>query len=107
LDNVATLLFFLRAVLGLILIFFIPGFAFTWAIYIKQTDLTFIVRIALSCVLSIAIVMLSSLFLDFVLGIETTGLNVALMLIIISLFFTILYIARVTLDDYEIKKSTH
>jgi len=105
LDIVAILLFFLRAILGLILIFFIPGFAFTWAIYTKKTDLSFIVRIALSCVLSVAIVMLSSLFLDSVLGIETTGPNVAIMLLIISLFFIILYLVRVTLDYYGIKNA--
>ena len=103
LDIINTILFFLRAILGLILIFFIPGFAFTWAIYTKKTDLSLIVRIALSCVLSVAIVMLSSLFLDFVLGIETTGLNVTIMLLILSSGFTILYAAQVILDYYENK----
>jgi len=103
LDIVNSILFFLRAVLGLILIFFIPGFTFTWAIYSRKTDLSLIVRIALSCVLSVAIVMLSSLFLDFVLGIETTGLNVAAMLMILSLLFTLLYAVRITLDYYETK----
>lgn len=74
-----------------------------WAIYPKKTDLTLVVRIALSCVLSVAIVMLSSLFLDFVLGIATTGLNVTIMLLIISLIFTILYTARIILDYYGMK----
>ena len=104
LDIVAALLFFLRAVLGLILIFFIPGFAFTWVLYTKKTDLSLIVRIALSCVMSVAIVMLSSLFLDFILGIETTGQNVAVMLLIISLFFTVLYLAQVILNSNGTKK---
>jgi uncharacterized membrane protein len=103
LDIAAALLFFLRAILGLILIFFIPGYAFSWAIYTKKTDLRFVVRIALSCVLSIAIVMLSALFLDSVLGIETTGLNVIFILLIISLFFLILYFVQVTLDYYKTK----
>ena len=53
--------------------------------------------------LSVAIVMLSSLFLDFVLGIETTGLNVTIMLLILSSGFTILYAAQVILDYYENK----
>jgi hypothetical protein len=47
--------------------------------------------------------MLSSLFLDFVLGIATTGLNVTIMLLIISLIFTILYTARIILDYYGMK----
>jgi len=103
LDIPAALLSFIRAFLGLLLIFFIPGFTFMWAIYPKKTDLTLVVRIALSCVLSVAIVMLSSLFLDFVLGIATTGLNVTIMLLIISLIFTILYTARIILDYYGMK----
>ena len=103
-DIVGTLLFLLRAISGLFLIFFIPGFAFTWAIYTKATDLTLIVRISLSCVLSIAIVMLTSLFLDFVMGVETTGMNVAIMLLIITLYFMIIYTLRVTLAYYGVKK---
>lgn len=103
LDIVAALLSLLRAVLGLILVFFIPGFTFTWALYPTKTDLTFIVRIALSCVLSIAIVMLSSLFLDSVLGIETTGLNVTIMLLLLSLIFSTLFAVQVILKHYEIQ----
>ena len=101
---VDTVLFLLRAISGLLLIFFIPGFAFTWAIYTKNTDLSLIVRISLSCVLSIAIVMSSSLFLDFVMGVETTGVNVAIMLLIITLYFIILYTVRVSLDYYGNKQ---
>jgi hypothetical protein len=82
------------------LIFFIPGYAFTWVLYIKKEDISLIVRIALSCVLSIAIVMLSSLFLDFVMGVETTGLNVAIALLIITVYLIILYTVRITLDYY-------
>jgi uncharacterized membrane protein len=107
LDIIGILLSLLRAILGLILLFFIPGFAFTWAIYTKMTDLSLVARIAISCVLSIAIVMLSSLFLDFALGIETTGLNVTIMLLILSLFFTILYVARVILDQYGLKNTSN
>jgi hypothetical protein len=100
LDFITTFLSILRAILGLILIFFIPGFAFTWVIYSKRSDLSLIVRISLSCVLSIAIVMLSSLFLDFVMGIETTGLNVVITLLIITGYLIILYATRTALDHY-------
>lgn len=82
----------------MILIFFIPGYAFTWVIYTRKDDLSFIVRIALSCVLSIAIVMLSGLVLDFILGVETTGLNIAVMLVVLTLFFILLYAIRVILN---------
>jgi len=88
-------LFLYRAIFGLLLIFFIPGYAFTWAIYTRKEDLTFIVRIALSCVLSIAIAMLSTLFLDNVMGIDTTGLNIAITLVILTLYLVFLYFFRV------------
>jgi hypothetical protein len=48
--------------------------------------------------------MLTSLFLDFVMGVETTGMNVAIMLLIITLYFMIIYTLRVTLDYYGVKK---
>jgi uncharacterized membrane protein len=88
-------LFLYRAIFGLLLIFFIPGYVFTWAIYTRKEDLTFIVRIALSCVLSIAIAMLSTLFLDNVMGIDTTGLNITITLVILTLYLGFLYYFRV------------
>jgi len=94
LDIVAAFLFFLRVILGLILIFFIPGFAFTWAIYTKKTDLSSIVRIALSCVLSVAIVMISSLFLESVLGIESTGVNIVISLLSFTIVMVVIWLLR-------------
>ncbi len=93
-DIAAALLFFLRVILGLILIFFIPGFAFTWAIYTKKTDLSSIVRIALSCVLSVAIVMISSLFLESVLGIESTGVNIVISLLSFTIVMVVIWLLR-------------
>jgi uncharacterized membrane protein len=98
LDFVTSSLALLRAFLGLLLIFFIPGYAFTWVIYTRKEELPFIVRIALSCVLSVAIAILSALVLDFILGVETTGLNIAVMLLVLTFYFIILYAARVVLN---------
>jgi len=74
-----------RAVLGFLLVLFIPGFAFILALYPKKKDLGFVDRIALSSVSSIAITLLSALFLDMVLGIDMTAENVAGALIAFTL----------------------
>ncbi|NOZ59711.1 MAG: DUF1616 domain-containing protein [Euryarchaeota archaeon] len=65
-----------RAVLGLIFLFFVPGYALVWAIYPRREELPMDERIALAFVLSIAVDILVTLFIDLVLGIPTTGRNI-------------------------------
>ena len=71
----------IRAIMGFILVFFLPGFAWT-LIFFKQIN--HIERIALSFGLSIALVTLSILFLNIVFGVRITGLNSLLTIIIIT-----------------------
>lgn len=75
----------IRAVLGLILVLFIPGFALVLALYPRKEDLETVERIALSSVLSIALTMLMALFLDMGLGIDYTDLNMVTALVIFTL----------------------
>ena len=75
-----------RAIAGYILILFIPGFAFTWALYPTRDEAPLIERIALSFVLSIVGVMISVLLADIFLGVDVTPVNI----VIISLLITIL-----------------
>lgn len=79
----------LRIILGFLLTLFIPGFALTLALYPKKKDLQMVERIALSSVLSIAITLLTALFLDLGLGIDFTARNmiISLSLITIVCFF--------------------
>ena len=67
----------IRASLGVILVFFLPGFAWT-LVFFKQINV--IERVALSLGLSIAVVTLSILALNLLLGIKITGLKLLLQL---------------------------
>ena len=69
-----------RAILGVILVFFLPGFAWTLVLF-KQVNI--IERIALSFGLSIALVTLSIIILNVLLKIRITGLNSLLIIIVI------------------------
>ena len=72
----------IRAILGFILVFFLPGFAWT-LVFFKQVNI--IERIALSFGLSIALVTLSILVLNVLIGVRITGLNSLLIIIIITI----------------------
>ncbi len=78
----------IRALLGLIFVFFLPGFAWT-LVFFRQINL--IERIALSFGLSIAVVTLSLLFLDKLVGIKITGFNSVLVIIAITIIPAVLY----------------
>lgn len=80
----------IRAIIGTLLVFFIPGFAWT-LIFFK--DLQHIERLVLSFGLSIALVTLSILFTNIVLKIRITGLNSLLTIIIITLIPLTIYYA--------------
>ena len=71
----------IRALLGFILVFFLPGFAWT-LVFFKQINV--IERIALSFGLSIAVVTLSLLALNKLLGISITGFNSVLIIIAVT-----------------------
>ena len=97
LDNVPIV----RVFIGIILVFFAPGFAWTLVLFNQITHLE---RLVLSFALSLALVILSILGLNVVLDMRITGLNtllIILMLIIIplTLYFTQKYINK--------KKSQH
>jgi len=72
----------IRAILGFILVFFLPGFAWT-LVFFKNINI--IERVALSFGLSIAVVTLSILTLNVLLGIRITGLNSLLIIIIVTI----------------------
>jgi uncharacterized membrane protein len=73
-----------RAVFGFALALFIPGYAFILLLYPKKKDLGTIERVALASVMSMAITLLMALFLDMVLGIDFTGENISIALIVFT-----------------------
>ena len=79
---------FVRGILGFILVFFIPGFAWT-LVFFKRVNL--LERIALSFGLSIAVVTLSILVLNKLIGIRITGLNSVLIILVITVVPIVIY----------------
>ena len=72
----------IRAILGFILVFFLPGFTWT-LVFFKQ--LTVIERLTLSLALSIAVITLSLLLASRLLGIRITGFNSALIIVLVTI----------------------
>ena len=72
----------IRALLGFILVFFLPGFAWT-LVFFKRVNL--IERIALSFGLSIAVVTLSILALNVLVGVRITGFHSLLIIIVVTI----------------------
>ena len=77
-----------RALVGFIFVFFLPGFAWT-LVFFKQINI--IERIVLSFGLSIAVVTLSLLFLNKVAEIKITGFNSVLVIIAVTIIPVALY----------------
>lgn len=78
----------LRAILGFILVFFLPGFTWTF-VFFKQINV--LERIALSFGTSIAIVTLSLFSLNRLAGIRITGFNSAMVIIVVTILPVIAY----------------
>ena len=74
----------IRALLGFILVFFLPGFAWT-LIFFKGRQINVIERVALSFGLSIAVVTISILSLNKLTGIRITGFNSVLIIIAVTI----------------------
>ena len=100
-DFANSILFSNQSIYGLVLILITPGFAFICALFPRNEDLPFIDRIALSVVFSVAMVILSSLFLDNVIGIDTTGLNILITIITITLIFIVIWGIRIIYYKHE------
>ncbi len=71
----------IRAALGIVLVFFLPGFAWT-LVFFRQINV--LERVVLSFALSVALVTLSILSLHKLFGISITGLNSVLIILVIT-----------------------
>lgn len=81
----------IRALLGFILVFFLPGFAWT-LVFFKQIKV--VERIALSFGLSIVVVTLSILASNVLLGVSITGFNSLLIIVVITIIPILFYYLR-------------
>jgi hypothetical protein len=94
-DTVAFILAGLRAVFGLLNLFFVPGFVISLVFFPRFTDMRLIERLAYSTVLSIASVMSLVLFIDVVLGVDTTPQNINLGLGIFSASLLLVWVCEI------------
>ncbi len=72
----------LRAVLGVLLVMFLPGFAWTLVFFRRLRVLE---RVAVSFGLSIALVTLSLFSINLLFGVKITGLNSVMAIIILTI----------------------
>ena len=77
-----------RAILGFILVFFLPGFAWT-LVFFRQINV--IERVALSFGLSIAVVTLSLMSLNRLIGLRITVTNSVLVIIVVTILPVLAY----------------
>ena len=78
----------IRAVLGIIFVFFVPGFAWTLVLFKQITHLE---RLVLSFALSLALVTLSMLGLNAVINMSITGLNAFLTIFFLTIIPLVIY----------------
>ena len=82
-DFVGFILGGLRVVFGFLLVLFLPGFCLSLIYYPRSTDLSIIERLVYSTVLSIGSVMVLALFMEFILGVNTTPRNLTLFIVLL------------------------
>ena len=85
-----------RAILGSIIVFFLPGFVWTLIFF---TRVNIIERIALSFGLSIAVVTLSIIVLHVLVGVRITGFNSLLTIIVIAIIPLVFYYLNSSYGD--------
>jgi uncharacterized membrane protein len=81
----------LRAILGVIIVFFVPGFAWTLALF---RNIKIIERIGISIGLSIAIITLSILVLNLIFGVNINGSNTLVTIGVMTVIPLGIYLAR-------------
>jgi uncharacterized membrane protein len=89
----------IRGIIGVILVFFVPGFAWTLALFRK---INIAERIGLSIGISIATVTLSILALNLIFDVRITGSNALLTIAVITVTPLVIYFIR----RYADRKST-
>jgi uncharacterized membrane protein len=86
-------LLIVRAILGFVLVFVLPGFAWT-LVFFNGRQINLIERLAISFGLSLALVTLSILALNWLIGMGITGLNAVLVIGAITVVPLVLYFLR-------------
>ncbi len=84
-----------RVILSFILVFFLPGFAWT-LVFFSHRQINIVERLALSFGLSIAVVTLTILALHKLVGVRVTGFNSVLIILAITIIpMTFYYLKKI------------
>lgn len=75
----------LRAIIGFVLVMFVPGFAATYALFPDKKEIDAIERIALSIGLSIALVVLGVFALNMLFDMRINAVNSVLVILMITI----------------------
>lgn len=89
-----------RVILGFILVFFLPGFTWT-LVFFSSKQINIVERLALSFGLSIALVTLSILALNKLVGMRITGFNAVLTIVAITAIPVVFYYLRKLIGKRE------
>jgi len=97
----------LRVFFGLLNLFFVPGFVISLVLYPRFTDLGLIQRVAWSTVLSVGSVISFVLFMDVILGVDTTSGNISIGLGIFSATMLFLWLCEVWYLSSSLPERVH
>lgn len=94
----------LRAAVAVILIFFLPGFAWSF-VFFSREQINRLERAVLSIGLSIALVTVSMYALNLALAVKVTGTNAVIDIIAITFTAVAFYFARKYLKSWNLRQS--
>ena len=86
-------------IFGLFITMFIPGYAITLVLYPEKKAISYVKRIVFSVVLSMISVILLVLFIDEILAVNTTPVNIAATIILFSVFAVCIWLAELYLME--------
>jgi uncharacterized membrane protein len=93
-DIVTAFLSNVRIIFGFLLIMVIPGFLVSLVYYPKQSDINILERFVYATIISIGSVIVCILFMDVFLGIDTTPINIVIVITAFCVILAIVWIIR-------------
>jgi uncharacterized membrane protein len=101
-DYLAVLLANIRIILGFLLVFLIPGYLISLHLFPRSSGIGIVERLAYSSVTSLGSVIACVLFMDVFLGIDTTPVNIVIVLTAFCLLLVILLMIRHIMHFFSI-----
>lgn len=84
----------IRIIFGFLMVLLIPGFLVSLIFYPGRSDISIVERLVYSAILSIGSVITGILFMDVVLGIDSTARNIVIGISVFCVFLIVIWIIR-------------